>query len=121
MPFDSEPIMDAIGSIIKEKGASLVKSFGGVVTFHLKNNVGEEQEWTIDLKNGTGEVYKGTAKTKADVTFKLSDADYAGMAMGKKNAQQLFMGGKLKLTGNMGLAMKFGNVLKAATPSLAKL
>ena len=38
------------------------------------------------------------------------------MASGKLNGQQAFMTGKLKIKGNMGLAMKLGKVMDAARP-----
>lgn len=54
------------------------------------------------------------------VTLILSDADFGSLITGKANAQRLFMGGKLKIKGNMMKATKIEPVLKKAQ-SKAKL
>ena len=44
----------------------------------------------------------------------MADDDFYQMATGKLNAQKAFMAGKLKVKGNMGLAMKLNTVISAA-------
>jgi putative sterol carrier protein len=51
---------------------------------------------------------------KADVTITMADADMVSMAEGKLDGMQAFMGGKLKIKGNMMLAQKLGGILAAA-------
>tara|TARA_R110002050_G_scaffold25336_2_gene67526 strand:- start:690 stop:1007 length:318 start_codon:yes stop_codon:yes gene_type:complete len=63
------------------------------------------KEWVVDLKTAPGRVAAEKA-AKPDCTLTVSDADFIAMAEGKANAQQLFMQGKVKLQGNMALAMK---------------
>lgn len=48
------------------------------------------------------------------VTLTLSDADFASLVAGKANAQRLFMGGKLKIKGNIMKATKMEPILKKA-------
>ena len=93
-----------------------------------------------DLKNANGEVRPGDTSSKADVTITINDEDMLSLATGKLNPQsvsfifitlekkktlkwiaffifiQAFMRGKLKLKGNMGLAMKLQTILAAAKP-----
>jgi putative sterol carrier protein len=69
----------------------------------------------LDLKNGSGSLEKN-GKGKADITLTVSEADFLDLSSGKLNAQQAFMKGKIKIKGNMGLAMKLGTVLAAAKP-----
>nr|KAG5694108.1 hypothetical protein BaRGS_005863 [Batillaria attramentaria] len=76
--------------------------------------------WTVDLKSKPGEVYEGQPRSgKADTTLTLSDENLVGMVTGKLQAQQAFMSGKLKLSGNIMLAQKLGELFNAA--SQAKL
>ncbi len=75
--------------------------------------------WTVDLKNGAGSV-TNKAADKADIIITVSDDDFVALAAGKLNAQQAFMQGKIKVKGNMGLAMKLQTVMEAARPK-AKL
>ncbi|KAJ5161389.1 Fatty acid-binding protein [Penicillium capsulatum] len=86
-----------------------------IVAFNLKNAKGEEQSWYLDLKN-KGEVGQGAAPAggKADVTLNLSDEDFNQLVSGKANAQRLFMGGKLKIKGNIMKATKMEPILKKA-------
>jgi putative sterol carrier protein len=46
------------------------------------------------------------------VTLVLSDDDFASLVAGKANAQRLFMGGKLKIKGNIMKATKLDPILK---------
>jgi len=93
----------------------LVSQIGGVYQFDVTAS-GKPKTWTVDLKNGKGSVSEGPAP-KADCTISTSDDDFVGMMTGKLNSQTLFMQGKLKIKGNMGLAMKL-NKLQSAKAAL---
>lgn len=47
----------------------------------------------------------------SDVTIKVTLDDYKAIASGEQNAQMAFMMGKLKVEGDMGLAMRLGQIL----------
>jgi len=93
---------------------NLVKQIGGIYQFDVSSG-GKTKSWTVDLKNGKGSITEGAGKP--DCTIVASDDDFVGMMTGKLNSQQLFMQGKLKIKGNMGLAMKL-NKLQSAKASL---
>ncbi|KAL4951084.1 SCP2 sterol-binding domain-containing protein [Aspergillus filifer] len=116
--FDSSAAFDTINATLQSSEAErqdAVKTAQTVVAFNLKNASGKEESWYLDLKN-KGEVGKGSAPPggKADVTLSLSDADFGSLVAGKANAQRLFMGGKLKIKGNIMKATKMEPVLKKA-------
>jgi len=115
--FDA--ISDALSTDAERKDA--VKQGQSIFAFNLKNAQSQEQAWYIDLKE-TGKVGKGPAPEgkKADVTLNLSDENFQKLIDGKTKAQQLFMGGKLKIKGNMMKATKMEPILKKAQ-SKAKL
>ena len=54
------------------------------------------------------------SRRRITVTLSLSDSDFASLVSGKANAQRLFMGGKLKIKGNIMKATKMEPVLKKA-------
>lgn len=56
---------------------------------------------------------------KADCTITMADSDLLALMTGKMNPQSAFFQGKLKITGNMGLAMKLQNL--QLEPGKAKL
>ena len=83
----SGPTFEAIQAAIARDGPSLVKSVNGVIVFDITSPAAR---FTIDLKNGIGSFTVGDAKgVKADLTITVSDDDFALMAAGKLNAQQV--------------------------------
>lgn len=65
-------------------------------------------EWTVDLKNGKGDLYKGPPKgIKADVAITIDDEDVIQLMLGKLNPQKAFMTGRLKIRGNIMLTQRF--------------
>ncbi|MBK8258215.1 MAG: SCP2 sterol-binding domain-containing protein [Polyangiaceae bacterium] len=85
-----------------EKHPELAAKIQTVFQFKLKS---PESTYVLDLKNGKGSVSEGTVE-KADCTLELSDADFIGMATGKLDAQKLFFGGQLKISGNVMASQK---------------
>ncbi|CAG7916275.1 unnamed protein product [Penicillium olsonii] len=127
-PIDSHPssaAFDVINQTLQSSEADRKDALDkakAIVAFNLKNDKGEEAAWYLDLKN-KGEVGQGLAPQggKADVTLNLSDADFAQLVAGKANAQRLFMGGKLKIKGNIMKATKMEPILKKAQGAKPKL
>lgn len=113
--FQSDPIFAQIKQGIAAD-PSVAKKVNGVYRFNVKGSGGQTKAWTVNLKDAPG-VTEG-AEGKADCTVSVSDDDFMGLASGKKNGQQLFMQGKLKISGNMGLAMKLGQVMQSAKAKL---
>ncbi|EAU36637.1 conserved hypothetical protein [Aspergillus terreus NIH2624] len=116
--FPSSAAFDVINQVLQSDAAErkdAVDKAKAVVAFNLKNEQGQEESWYLDLKE-KGEVGKGAAPKggKADVTLTLSDADFASLVSGKANAQRLFMGGKLKIKGNIMKATKMEPIMKKA-------
>ncbi|RDW65821.1 SCP2 sterol-binding domain-containing protein [Aspergillus mulundensis] len=116
--FESSAAFDAINATLQGDEAErkeAIKNAQTVVAFQLKNDAGKEESWHLDLKEN-GVVGKGAAPPgkKADVTLQLSDKDFGSLVSGKANAQRLFMGGKLKIKGNIMKATKMEPVLKKA-------
>lgn len=103
--FKTEPIFKLIENELERDGATYVKKIKGVFCFKVKGSGGDIRTWIVDAKNGNGAV-RIDDKGKGDVTITIADADLLNLMMGKLNPQQAFFQGKLKIAGNMGLAMK---------------
>lgn len=65
--------------------------------------------WHAVIKDGTCAVNSGAAATP-NLTLSMSSQDWLDMIGGKLSGQMAFMSGKLKLKGDMGLAMKVGSL-----------
>lgn len=63
--------------------------------------------WYATIKEGACAVTAGTAASP-NLTLTVGGQDWLDMLAGKLNPQMAFMSGKLKLKGDMGLAMKIG-------------
>jgi putative sterol carrier protein len=97
---------------MKEKIASnpdLVQKLNTVYQFKLNGPNGGD--WYVDLTKPGGEIGKGT-NPAAKCTITMNDADFISLVQGKLNSQMAFMTGKLKIQGDMGLALKLQNLLK---------
>uniref|UniRef100_A0A4W5K897 Sterol carrier protein 2b n=1 Tax=Hucho hucho TaxID=62062 RepID=A0A4W5K897_9TELE len=117
--FKAHAVFQEINKKLEEDGESFVKKIGGVFSFKVKDGPdGQEATWIVDVKNGKGCVHKDTTK-KADCTISMSDADLLSLMTGKMNPQTAFFQGKLKITGNMGMAMKLQSL--QLQPGKAKL
>merc|ERR1711930_1059 len=106
----SQAIFDQIAAAVKSKGPELVK-MGGAVFQLVISDGGDAGKLTLDLKNGSGSTKVGE-DAKADVTITMADADMVAMAEGKLDGMQAFMGGKLKIKGNMMLAQKLRGIIE---------
>nr|XP_022317931.1 non-specific lipid-transfer protein-like isoform X1 [Crassostrea virginica] len=103
--FKSNIIFQEIKENLDKDGQAWVKKMKGVFCFKVKGSDGKEGIWVVDAKNGNGSVKFG-AEPKGDVTIIMTDDDMVNLMLGKLNPQQAFFQGKLKIQGNMGLAMK---------------
>src|SRR6266699_4207059 len=74
-------------------------------TFQWNITGDEAGKWAFRVANGAGEVIPGGVE-KPDVTFTVSDKDWIAVTEGKLDAMNAFMTGKLRVTGDMMLAMK---------------
>ena len=61
--------------------------------------------WAFQIINGVGHLIHGGVE-KPDATFTTSAKDWIAIAEGKLDSMKAFMSGKLKVSGDMMLAMK---------------
>ncbi|KAI8992073.1 SCP2 sterol-binding domain-containing protein [Mycotypha africana] len=121
--FKSSELIDALNRAFEnftpEEKAKLIKQVNGVFQFVIKNDEGKEEIFTVDVKK-EGKVTRGKGSAKADAILSLKDNDFVDLATGKLNGQKAYMSGKLKIKGQIMLAMKLDNVFKSINPT-AKL
>jgi putative sterol carrier protein len=79
----------------------LKTSIGAVYKFVLDGEGGGT--WLLDLKQALS---VSTADGPAGCTVKMAASDFVDLFEGRAAGQALFFGGKLKIEGDMGLALK---------------
>ena len=92
-------------AFVPEKAAGVE----AVIQYHLSGDQGGD--WVINIGGGKCEVTRGTAEAPK-LTLTADAADYLNIVTGKTNAMSAFAEGKVKLKGDLGLAMKLMNFFK---------
>ena len=66
--------------------------------------------WNVKLTDGKADVAEGEALSP-NCTITMAEADFLDLVSGKLNGQMAFLTGKLKVAGDMGLALKLGSFI----------
>jgi len=111
--FKSSDVFQTIKDSLSENGAELTKKVGGVFLFKVAGEKGATASWIVDAKNGSGSVAVAKEDDKGDVTISMKDNDLSLLLAGKLAPQQAYFQGRLKIKGNMGLAMKLQQLMKS--------
>ena len=102
---------EQVNQIVAQMGGAIGANSGLGGT--LKFDFGEPGSVYIDGKSTPNTVSDGDGKT-ADCTISLTIETFEKMVKGELDGTSAFMQGKLKVAGDMGLAMKIGSVLSKA-------
>ena len=87
----------------REAAAGMSKTFQWNIT-------GDEAGvWAFQIANGVGTLIRGGIE-KPDVTFTVGDKNWLAIIGGKLDPMKAFMTGKLKVTGDMALALKMSQL-----------
>lgn len=100
-----------VQEIVKQMGSTLGANSGLGGT--LKFDFGTPGSVFIDGKSTPNSVADGDGKS-ADCTISVSLEDFEKMVKGELDGTSAFMQGKLRVAGDMSLAMKLGPILAKA-------
>jgi putative sterol carrier protein len=104
---------DAVKEIFKQMptqfNADAAKGMNSVIQFNLTGDGGGT--YHVAIKDGACSVAEG-AHASPNMTMTMAAQDYVDMITGKLNGQMAFMSGKLKIAGDMSLAMKMQTLFK---------
>ena len=109
VPTSAQQVFDMMPSRFNAAAASGVNA---TYQFDLTGDNGGT--WQVNVANGTCQVSQGTPNDKPNITITMAASDYLDMITGKLNPQMAFMGGKLKIKGDMSLALKMQQIFPNA-------
>lgn len=97
----------------KMPGAFLPEKAQGVdATIHFKFTGENPGEWNAVIKDGQCEVAQGIPSKAPTMTLTADSADYVKIFTGELDGMAAFMQGKIKLGGDLNLAMKLMQMFK---------
>ncbi|GLV39376.1 Sterol carrier protein X-related thiolase [Carabus blaptoides fortunei] len=118
--FKVTPYMKILYEQMEGDTENLIEKVRGVYGFKVKKSNGDEGYWVINAKSGKGTIeYNG--KLKPDVTIIVNDDDIIQLISGALNPQKAFFQGKIKIQGNMGLALKLADLQRVASKRIEEL
>jgi putative sterol carrier protein len=89
--------------------AEKAQGLDAVIQFNFTG--AEPGSWHADIKDGAVKVEQGT-HASPKITLTVDSADFVRLLTGELDPMQAFMQGKLKLQGDMSLAMKITQLFK---------
>jgi putative sterol carrier protein len=94
----------------KKMGANPAKLAGLKGVFQFDIGGADPGVYSVAMDDGKAAVSEG-ASSAADITISMASNDFADMVEGRLDAISAFMGGKLKVKGDMMLAMQLQSLL----------
>ncbi|OGP86451.1 MAG: hypothetical protein A2Y95_08425 [Deltaproteobacteria bacterium RBG_13_65_10] len=106
-----DTIQEVIKGMPSQFNAEAAKGMTAVYQYDITGDGGGQ--FYNEIKDGTLKVTEGT-HASPNITITMTAKDYIDLVNGKLNGQMAFMSGKLKIKGDMSLAMKLQNLFKTA-------
>ena len=99
-PTSCKQVFDQMPDRLNKDAA---KGLNAVYQFDLAGDGGGK--WSVAINNEQCAIQEG-AHPSPNITISMAAQDYLDMVAGKLNGQMAFMTGKLRIQGDMGLALK---------------
>ena len=111
MSLDNLTVQEVWGEIdrVAKENKSIIETVNGSFVFEIK--AGEEVVYSLELTEGIATITEGKLND-AQCTLAMNEKNFKKLLQGDLNATAAFMTGRLKVKGDIGLALKLENMLK---------
>jgi putative sterol carrier protein len=106
MPSQTKELIEAMPAAFLPEKAGATKA---IIQLDLTGEDGGQ--WVLDIAGGECKVRNEKAE-QSDVTVTMDAEDFAALYRNQLNPVQAFMGGRIKVSGNVGLVMQLLNWFK---------
>ena len=93
---------------ISQVDPAKIQEISGVILFDLSGEGGNK--WTLTLADGEAKLEEGET-TSPDMTLAMDAQDFVAMSNGELNAMAAFVQGRIRVSGDMSLAMRLQSIL----------
>ncbi|MHB1499859.1 MAG: SCP2 sterol-binding domain-containing protein [Candidatus Dormibacteria bacterium] len=104
-----QEIMDRIPSAFQAE-----KAQGVAAVFQWDISGSQGGHWYVEIKDNSCQVHQGDAETP-NITITIADDNFVKLITGRLDGTMAFMTGKLKVKGDMGLAMKLPQLFRLSS------
>ncbi|KAJ8936908.1 hypothetical protein NQ318_010935 [Aromia moschata] len=118
--FTVTPYLKILQQAMDDDEDGLIENHRAIYGLKVVKANGDTGTWIINCKTGKGKI-EFNGKDKADITFIVKDSDVVELLMGKIPPQKAFFQGKVKIQGNIGLAMKLTELQRTAANKIETL
>lgn len=102
---------DIFDDLQKRLDANPAKLAGIKAVYQFDIGGADPGAFVMDIADGKGVITEGT-HASPNITLSIASQDFADMVAGKLDGTAAFMTGKLKLKGDIGLAMRLQSLLR---------
>jgi putative sterol carrier protein len=102
-----DQIVEALPQYLIPEKAGSTK---GTIQFDLSGD--QAGKWWVKIHDGKAESGKGEAPEPSNLTLLADSGDFVKIMLGQLDGTAAFMQGKLKIKGDMGLAIKMPSLFK---------
>ncbi|XP_064524617.1 stomatin-like protein 1 isoform X2 [Pseudopipra pipra] len=106
----ADELLSVVESVLSE---ALVSQVGASYQVNIALSSGTWSTYFIDLSSGSGRICRGVPEGVPDVTLQVSEKDLQDLFLGDLRPLSAYMSGRLQVTGDLHLALKLEELVKA--------
>lgn len=104
-----------------KQDSTLISKINAIIEFNIGHGDNKVISYIVDVKNAPGSVTVNQGDAKSDCKISINDDDLLNILAGKSNMMTAFTQKKIKISGNMSVAMKLNQLFTTILKAQSKL